>query len=86
MPKDERKPDGEERVEPAEQGALDEDGGDVHRSSDAKIRFGDGVAVEAVRRGSQGDTAFLKAIEPRRGVERAVDVLLDDDERRALAR
>ena len=30
------------------------------------------------------DPAFLEAIEPRRGVERAIDVLLDDDERRAL--
>ena len=60
----EREPDGEERIEPAEQGALDEDrrASAIRRCSDAEIGGGDGGAVEAVggagraRRGPPGSS------------------------------
>ena len=50
----------------------------------SEIGRGDRGAVEILGRRGQREPAFLEAIEARRGVERAVDVLLDEHDRRAL--
>src|SRR6516162_10630455 len=53
-------------------------------ASQSEIRCSDRGAVEVLGRRGQRQAALLEAIEPRRSVERAVNVLLDQHDGRSL--
>ena len=79
---DQRQAGGEERIEPAEQDALD-DGVEPagHRRSHPEIGGMDGFARQLGRPAGQRHAALLEAVDAVGDRQRLHDVLLDDDER-----